>query len=139
MVIFFTVLAIFVLIGCSAFFSGSETALTAASRSRMHLMAEEGNWRAKVVNFLLARSDRLIGALLLGNNLVNILASAIATNASSMLLLDGTQFSTGFSYVAPDVEVTGTFNGSQAKDDGPAQSALIPYAHEYSVSLAQGC
>ncbi len=79
MVIFFTVLAIFVLIGCSAFFSGSETALTAASRSRMHLMAEEGNWRAKVVNFLLARSDRLIGALLLGNNLVNILASAIAT------------------------------------------------------------
>lgn len=79
MVIFFTLLIIFVLIGCSAFFSGSETALTAASRSRMHLLAEEGDWRAKVVSFLLDRSDRLIGALLLGNNLVNILASAIAT------------------------------------------------------------
>ncbi len=76
---FFTLLAVFLLIGCSAFFSGSETALTASSKSRMHLMAEEGNWRAKVVNYLMERSDRLIGALLLGNNLVNILASAIAT------------------------------------------------------------
>lgn len=68
-------------------------------------------------------------------------ASAIATNASSMLLLDGTQISTGFSYIAPDVEVTGTFNSSQAKDAGPAQSALVPYAylsHRINQDLAVG-
>ncbi len=79
MITFFTVLSVFVLIGCSAFFSGSETALTASSKSRMHILAEEGDWRAKVVSFLMEKSDRLIGTLLLGNNLVNILASAIAT------------------------------------------------------------
>ncbi len=68
-------------------------------------------------------------------------ASAIATNASSMLLLDGTQFSAGFSYIVPDVEVSGTFNGSPAKDIGPAQSALIPYAylsHRINQDLAVG-
>ncbi|MGH6736790.1 MAG: HlyC/CorC family transporter [Methyloceanibacter sp.] len=64
----------------SAFFSGSETALTAASRARMHALEEDDNKRARLVNRLLAARDRLIGALLLGNNLVNIAASALATS-----------------------------------------------------------
>ena len=63
----------------SAFFSGSETALTAASRARMHALEEEGNKRARLVNKLLAARERLIGAILLGNNLANIAASALAT------------------------------------------------------------
>ncbi|WP_099865709.1 HlyC/CorC family transporter [Pararhizobium haloflavum] len=75
-----TGLAILVLIGTSAFFSGSETALTAASRSRMHTLEANGDPRAGVVARLIDRRDRLIGALLIGNNLVNILASSLATS-----------------------------------------------------------
>ncbi|MHA1598120.1 MAG: HlyC/CorC family transporter [Alphaproteobacteria bacterium] len=72
--------AIFILLLLSAFFSGSETALTAASRPLMHHMELKGNRRAGVVNRLHAKRERLIGAILLGNNLVNILASALATS-----------------------------------------------------------
>ncbi|GIL00400.1 MAG: membrane protein [Alphaproteobacteria bacterium] len=72
--------AILALIGFSAFFSGSETALTAASRARMHSLEKAGDRRAATVNALIAKRDRLIGALLIGNNLVNILASALATS-----------------------------------------------------------
>src|SRR5690606_25694784 len=75
-----TILAILVLIGLSGFFSGSETALTAASRARMHSLETSGDERAATVNSLIERKDRLIGALLIGNNLVNILASALATS-----------------------------------------------------------
>ena len=64
----------------SAFFSGSETALTAASRPVMHHMEQSGNHRAKLVNRLRDNNERLIGAILLGNNLVNILGSALATS-----------------------------------------------------------
>ena len=69
-----------VLLLLSAFFSGSETALTAASRPRMHQLERKGEHRAAIVNRLRERKDRMIGAILLGNNLVNILASALATS-----------------------------------------------------------
>jgi Mg2+/Co2+ transporter CorB len=72
--------AIVVLIIFSAFFSGSETALTATSRARMHTLAQGGDTRAAMVNRLIERRDRLIGALLIGNNLVNILGSSLATS-----------------------------------------------------------
>lgn len=71
---------VFVLLLLSGFFSGSETAMTAASRARLHGWEKEGNKRAGLVNRIRARKERLIGALLLGNNLVNILASALATS-----------------------------------------------------------
>ena len=71
--------AIFFLILLSGFFSGSETALTAASPSRIHRMAKEGNKRASLVEKLTHNSEKLIGAILLGNNLVNILASSLTT------------------------------------------------------------
>ncbi|MGB0684361.1 MAG: HlyC/CorC family transporter [Magnetovibrionaceae bacterium] len=65
----------------SACFSGSETALTGASKPLMHqLETEKGDTRAARVNRLLASKERLIGSILLGNNLVNILASALATS-----------------------------------------------------------
>jgi len=73
-------IAIFVLLCLSAFFSGSETALTAASRARMHQLEKEGDKRALAVNRLLARREDFIGAILLGNNFVNILASVLATS-----------------------------------------------------------
>lgn len=74
------IISIFVLICLSGFFSGSETALTAASRARMFGLEKDGNKRASLVNRIRERKDRMIGALLLGNNLVNILASALATS-----------------------------------------------------------
>ncbi|MEO9527696.1 HlyC/CorC family transporter [Roseibium sp.] len=72
--------AIFVLLILSGFFSGSETALTAASRARIHQIEKRGDWRARVASGLISNRERLLGALLLGNNLVNILASALATS-----------------------------------------------------------
>jgi Mg2+/Co2+ transporter CorB len=75
-----TLAAILLLLVLSAFFSGSETALTAASRARMHALELEGNQRARAVNNLLAAPERIIGTVLLGNNLVNILASALTTS-----------------------------------------------------------
>ncbi|GGB73450.1 HlyC/CorC family transporter [Henriciella pelagia] len=81
-----TFIAILCLLGMSAFFSGSETALTAASRTRMHQLEREGNKRAATVNGLIGDRERLIGAILLGNNLVNILASALATTLFASLL-----------------------------------------------------
>jgi Mg2+/Co2+ transporter CorB len=74
------IVAIFALICLSAFFSGSETALTASSRARMHQLEKAGDKRAGTVNRLLTAKERLIGALLFGNNLVNIFASALATS-----------------------------------------------------------
>lgn len=76
----FELVLFFILLLISAFFSGSETALTAASRARMHRMQAEGSQRAAMVNRLREQKDRLIGGLLLGNNLVNISASALATS-----------------------------------------------------------
>jgi Mg2+/Co2+ transporter CorB len=82
------VLAIIVLLLISGFFSGSETALTAASRQRLHQLAKLGDRRAQVVLNLFDRKDRLIGAILLGNNVVNILASVLATYALLIFLGD---------------------------------------------------
>jgi Mg2+/Co2+ transporter CorB len=75
-------LAIVVILLClslSFFFSGSETALTAFSRARMLRMEKTGNRRAGLVNRLLETRERMIGAILTGNNIVNIAASSLAT------------------------------------------------------------
>ncbi len=75
-----SIAAIAVLLVFSAFFSGSETALTAAARARILHLEREGNRRARIVGKLIDARERLIGSILLGNNLVNILASALATS-----------------------------------------------------------
>lgn len=80
MELYFSIGAIIVLMFLSGFFSGSETALTAASRVRLLSREKEGNKRAALVNRIREKKDKMIGALLLGNNLVNILASAMATS-----------------------------------------------------------
>ncbi|HEY2110832.1 MAG TPA: CNNM domain-containing protein, partial [Dongiaceae bacterium] len=73
-------LIILLLLLLSAFFSGAETALTAASRPRMHTLESQGDHRATLVNRLRAHMEQVIGAVLLGNNMINILASAMATS-----------------------------------------------------------
>jgi len=78
--IIYSILAIVVLLFLSAFFSGSETALTAASKARIKRLAKEGKKSARAVGRLIEDKERLLGSILLGNNLVNILASALATS-----------------------------------------------------------
>ncbi len=68
-----------VLIMLSGFFSGSETALMTLNRYRMKNLARKGHTGARLARYLLQRPDRLLGLILLGNNFVNILASAIAS------------------------------------------------------------
>ncbi len=84
-----TLAAIVLLMLASGFFSGSETALTAVSKARMHHLANEGSRRAMRVNALIEDRERLIGALLLGNTFVNILASALATEVALAYLPSG--------------------------------------------------
>lgn len=84
-----TIVAVFGLLIFSAFFSGSETAVTAASRSRMHHFEKAGNSGARIVNRLIDEKERLIGAILLGNNLVNILASILVGGLFAQMFPDG--------------------------------------------------
>src|SRR6202046_3972571 len=80
----------------SAFFSASETALTAASRASMLRLSKQGNRDAGVVSSLFAMRDRMIGALLLGNNIANIGASALATGIFTAWFGDvGVLYATG--------------------------------------------
>ncbi len=71
--------AIAALLLLSAFFSGSETALTAASRGKLRTRADKGERGAELALKVTEDNERLIGAVLLGNNLVNILATSLAT------------------------------------------------------------
>jgi len=81
--VLFVVLA--VLIACSAFFSSSETAMMALNRYRLKDIAGKGNRSAKLASPLLSQPDRLLGVILLGNNLVNLSAASISTIAALRL------------------------------------------------------
>jgi Mg2+/Co2+ transporter CorB len=70
---------VFVCVVAAFFFSASETALTAFSRARMLRIEKSGNRRAELVNRLIETRERMIGAILTGNNVVNIAASAVTT------------------------------------------------------------
>ncbi len=82
-------IAILFLLVCSAVFSGSETALTTANRGKLHKRAEQGDPGARRALRLTKDKERLIGAILLGNNLVNILAASLATMVFTVLLGEG--------------------------------------------------
>jgi Mg2+/Co2+ transporter CorB len=75
----FSTSIILLLLVLSGFFSGSETALTAASRGKLRAQADKGSRGAKRALDITEDNERLIGSVLLGNNLVNILAAALAT------------------------------------------------------------
>ncbi len=74
-----TVLAVVICLVISAFFSASETALTASSRAAMNRLEKQGNRDAGIVNRLMATRERLLGAILFANNFTNIAASTLAT------------------------------------------------------------
>ena len=74
------IIVIFFLLLLSAFFSSSETAITRISDAKIHQWDEKKNKRIKKAKHLLSKREKVIGTLLLGNNIVNILASALATS-----------------------------------------------------------
>jgi Mg2+/Co2+ transporter CorB len=80
------IVAIVILLALSAFFNVSETALTACSRARMHALEQEGDTRARLVNRLMTRPERVIGTVLLGNTLVDVLAAALASTLAVNLV-----------------------------------------------------
>ena len=80
--------AILLLLILSGFFSGSETALTAASRGKLRAKADKGDKKAERALVITEDNERLIGSVLLGNNFVNILASALATALFTRLFGD---------------------------------------------------
>lgn len=93
------------------------------------------------------RSTSGLGRAFAGEAAVAEDASAIATNAASMLLLDEWSFSSGISYISPQIEVSGTFTpagslvGFETKDKGPAQEAVVPYtylSHKFCDKWAVG-
>jgi Mg2+/Co2+ transporter CorB len=73
------ILAVLACLVISLFFSGSETALTASSRARMHALEKAGDERATIVNRLQETRERLIGGILIGNNIVNTAAASLTT------------------------------------------------------------
>jgi putative hemolysin len=73
------ILILIVLVVLSAFFSSSETAFMRVSRYRIRSLVEKGNAKARRVEEILAQPEKLISAMLLGNNFVNVLATALAT------------------------------------------------------------
>lgn len=74
------IIILILLIGCSAFFSASETALMTVSQIRMRTLAEEGNKRAARVLRLTEQPARMLSAILIGNNIANLFASSLTTS-----------------------------------------------------------
>ena len=78
--LFLFIFNIFLLISLSAFFSSSETALTAVSEARIHELSLQGNKRARIIEQILLKKEKMISTILIGNNLVNIVVSVYATS-----------------------------------------------------------
>lgn len=76
-----------ILVFLSGFFSSAETALTTANRVRMRSLEEEGNKRAATVNKILDQHSKMLSAILIGNNIVNLSASALATTLALRISL----------------------------------------------------
>ncbi len=87
---------IIVFILLSAFFSGSETAFTSVNKIRITTLSDQGNTRARLVLSILDKNQKFLSAVLIGNNLVNIAASATATSLAIRIFGDaGTGIATG--------------------------------------------
>jgi len=87
---------LFILIGLSAFFSCSETALTTVNKIRIRTLIEEGNKRAVVLNRVTENSGKMLSAILIGNNVVNLTASSLSTILATKLFGNaGAGISTG--------------------------------------------
>ena len=127
---------IFLLV-CSAFFSGSETALTAASRGKLRSMADKGSRGAERALRLTEDNERLIGAVLLGNNLVNILAASLATSLFTVLFGDSgvaiatlvmTALVLVFAEVLPKTYAISNAENAASRVSGPIRAIVLMLA-----------
>ena len=96
---------LFVCVALSAFFSASETAFTSANRVKLKTMTQNGNKRAKVALALAEDYDRLITTILIGNNIVNIAASSLATSLFLVLLNNQANLATTVSTVVMTIVI----------------------------------
>ena len=85
------IISLIILLNLSSLFSCSETAFLSVSKIKIRTLAEEGNKKAKLVESLLDDQDRLLSAILVGNNLVNIGASSLTTATIMAIFGDGAQ------------------------------------------------
>ena len=133
MAFWITCAGILCLLVMSAFFSGSETALTASSRAKLKQMADKGERGAASAMKITDDSERMIGAILLGNNVVNILSASLATALLTRVFGDsGVALATGvmtvlvliFGEVLPKT-ISITFPEAVAKRVAPVIRVLI--------------
>ncbi len=96
---------LFVCVALSAFFSASETAFTSANRVKLKTMTQNGNKRAKAALALAEDYDRLITTILIGNNIVNIAASSLATSLFLVLLNNQANLATTVSTVVMTIVI----------------------------------
>ena len=96
---------LFVCVALSAFFSASETAFTSANKVRLKTLAASGNKRAKLALALAEDYDRLLSTILVGNNIVNIAASALATSLFLALLNGNNGLATTLSTVVMTIVI----------------------------------
>lgn len=79
------IIFLLILLALSAFFSSSETALTTVNKIRMRTLAEAGNTKAKKVLKVTENSPKMLSAILIGNNIVNLSASSLTTSLAIKL------------------------------------------------------
>ena len=79
------IIILVILIALSAYFSGSETALTTVSRIKMRTMSDSGDKRASLVLRVTDRREKMLSAILIGNNIVNLSASSLSTSVAMRL------------------------------------------------------
>ena len=127
-------LLVFLLL-CSAFFSSSETGMLSLNRYRLRHLAKEGHRGARRVTDLLARPDRLLGTILVGNNFVNILASSIATVLAMQLWGEA-----GIAIATIGLTIALLIFGEiTPKTLAPLRPDLIAYPVSLPLSLLQSC
>ncbi|MDD3240447.1 MAG: CNNM domain-containing protein, partial [Lachnospira sp.] len=86
------IVVVFILLGLSAFFSSAETAFTTVNAIRIRSLIDDGNKRAKTVADIIEHSGKMLSAILIGNNIVNISVSALVTTLTIRIWGD---FATG--------------------------------------------
>ncbi len=96
---------LFVCVALSAFFSASETSFTSVNRVKLKTMMQNGNKRAKLALALAEDYDRLITTILIGNNIVNIAASSLATSLFLVLLNNQANLATTVSTVVMTIVI----------------------------------
>ncbi|WP_298290852.1 HlyC/CorC family transporter [uncultured Litoreibacter sp.] len=137
--------AIILLLVMSAFFSGSETALTAASRGKLRSQADKGSPGAERALTITEDNERLIGSVLLGNNLVNILAASLATalftnlfgeSGVALATLVMTLLVLIFAEVLPKTYAITNAETAAAKVSGPISVIVLVFAPVVNVVRA---